>query len=279
MKTKKFFSDKQYGFRSNRNTTEAINSIIKFVKNSKNNKLHTAIVSLDIKGAFDHAWWPLILYRLKQANCPKNVYKLIQNYLNNRYARVETNSSQISIKIDRGCPQGSSSGLILWNILFNDLLKLNEKYDNNAMLQAFADDTILLVSDKNRENLCHTTNKLIEQICVWCTENKLKINPNKSSFIVVGKNTPLKRKISLNIDQNKISQSSKLKYLGLIIDDKISWTEHIQYIYNKVIISVNLINSIIGKDWGFKSETIKILYNCLLELQFFMLQKSGDQLF
>jgi hypothetical protein len=57
---------------------------------------HIAIlVSLDVKGAFDAAWWSSILKTLKELNCPKNVYNLAKSYFNERTATLSTNT---------GCP-------------------------------------------------------------------------------------------------------------------------------------------------------------------------------
>lgn len=68
---KYFFNENQYGFSKGKNTTMAIKRVMDFIRRAKLNEQHTAVVSVDFKGAFDHAWRPAILHVLKLQNCPK----------------------------------------------------------------------------------------------------------------------------------------------------------------------------------------------------------------
>jgi hypothetical protein len=68
------------------------------------------VIILDIKGAFDHCWWPQILKQLKEKNCPKNLYNLIKGYLSERYALIKLGNILITKKLNKGCPQGSALG-------------------------------------------------------------------------------------------------------------------------------------------------------------------------
>jgi hypothetical protein len=67
------------------------------------------IASLDIQGAFVSAWWPTILKGLRDAECPRNLYYLTQDYLKERKATITINIS-MEKKITKGCPQGSCCG-------------------------------------------------------------------------------------------------------------------------------------------------------------------------
>jgi hypothetical protein len=81
---------------------------------------HIAIlVSLDVKCAFDAAWWPSIMNTLKEFNCPKNVYNLAESYFSRRMAILSTNSIQIEKEVSKGFPQGSCCGAGFWNIQYN----------------------------------------------------------------------------------------------------------------------------------------------------------------
>jgi hypothetical protein len=60
--------------------------------------------SLDVKGAFDAAWWPAILNGLRDAKCPRNLYQLTQDYLRERRAAISINSSKTEKNVTKGCP-------------------------------------------------------------------------------------------------------------------------------------------------------------------------------
>jgi citrate lyase alpha subunit len=80
------FNDNQYGFNPQTGTTDAVMGVKKFIEESLRLKHCTVMVSLDVKGASDAAWWPSILQKLRELKCPKNLYDLSVSYFSNRKA-------------------------------------------------------------------------------------------------------------------------------------------------------------------------------------------------
>jgi len=79
--------------------------------------------SLDVQEAFDAAWWPAILQRLREAKCPRKLYSMVQDYPKAKEAFIAINSYNMRKNI-KGCVQGSCRP-ILWNIQYDTVLKLN----------------------------------------------------------------------------------------------------------------------------------------------------------
>ena len=100
-------------------------------------------MSLDVRGAFDTAWWPRILKELRACGCPQKLYELTKSYFSQRTATLSTNSFQLEKEISRGCPQGSYCGPGFWNIQYNSLLNL--KFMTRTKVVAFADDLIVAI--------------------------------------------------------------------------------------------------------------------------------------
>jgi len=100
------------------------------------------MVSLDVKGAFDAAWWPSILKKLRELKRPKNFYNLSASYFSNRKATLSINNYKTKKEVQRGCPQGSCCGPEFWNIIYNSLLNL--KFNSRTKVIAFAVDLIVL---------------------------------------------------------------------------------------------------------------------------------------
>jgi len=69
-------SKNQYGFTPQTSTVDAVMAMKDFVQDSLNDGQYIALISLDVKGAFDAAWWPSILTSLKILKCPRNLYNL-----------------------------------------------------------------------------------------------------------------------------------------------------------------------------------------------------------
>lgn len=72
-------------------------------------------------------------------------------------------------------------------------------------------------------------NQILEKAIQWANKNKLEINYNKSSCLLIGKKGSVKIKLAINFNNNQSVE--QIKYLGIIIDYKINWTPHIDYIY------------------------------------------------
>ena len=113
----------QFGFTPKKSTIDAVQAAKEYLEGTSEGHI-TIIVSLDVKGAFDAAWWPSILKALREFQCPKNLYNLAKSYFSERAATVSTNSKQIAREVTKGSPQGSYCGPGFWNIQFNSLLNL-----------------------------------------------------------------------------------------------------------------------------------------------------------
>jgi hypothetical protein len=127
----------QFGSPPQKSTTDATNAVKQFIEPELERRRVVIMTSLDIKGAFDTAW-PAILKGLREAGCPRNLYKLTQGYFNNRRAVMVLNSKKIEKNISKGCPQGSCCRPGYWTILYSSLL--NIKYTHHTKAIAFADD-------------------------------------------------------------------------------------------------------------------------------------------
>jgi len=116
-------TDRLFAF-TPQSVTNAAMEAKKFIQPVLENRGLVIMTSLDVKGAFDAAWWPSILQALKDLGCPRNLYNLIKGFFSQRTAVMFTNSVSIKRRITKGCPQGSCCRPGFWNLLYNILLKL-----------------------------------------------------------------------------------------------------------------------------------------------------------
>ena len=131
-------------------------TVKEFVEEGLRQGLITIVVSRDVKGAFDAAWWPSVLKTLKYFNCPRNLYYLTNSYFSQRTAVMSTNSLQVEKEVNKGCPEGSCCGPGLWNIQYNSLLNLDFKKQTKAI--TFADDLLIVVKAESIGEAEHITN-------------------------------------------------------------------------------------------------------------------------
>ena len=84
-------NENQFGFRPQISTIDAAMVVKEFVQNSLAAGDVIALVSLDVQGAFDAAWWPAILKEMRDCGSPNNIYKLTKSYFTNCTAILAKN--------------------------------------------------------------------------------------------------------------------------------------------------------------------------------------------
>ncbi|UYV82600.1 hypothetical protein LAZ67_22000078 [Cordylochernes scorpioides] len=130
-------SPKQHGFIKSKSTITALNNIIDIIMEHKTKEL-TALVTIDIAGAFDNAWWPAILKIIDEDNLPESLIRTIQSYFKSRKTKFTYENLTINKQITKGCPQGGPLSPLLWIILLNDLL-IKYQVPNSEVNQYFDD--------------------------------------------------------------------------------------------------------------------------------------------
>jgi hypothetical protein len=140
LEAKGLLSDRQFGFRKGRGTTEAIGKAAAGIKRAREEGKHAVLVALDIRNAFNSAWYPKRSQLLARSGCPGNLGQAISDFLRDRSVA----SDGATVKTERGCPQGSCLGPILWLLVmeewFQEVDRLVAPEDVTVEIQAFADD-------------------------------------------------------------------------------------------------------------------------------------------
>ncbi|GBO24251.1 hypothetical protein AVEN_128479-1 [Araneus ventricosus] len=97
----------QYGFRTNRSTEEAILDLLDKMNSAKNSNQHALMISLDIKGAFDHLQYISIKNSLDNLKYHSNTLETLIYILSNRKVAINTSQGPATWNQQQGCPQGS----------------------------------------------------------------------------------------------------------------------------------------------------------------------------
>ena len=128
-------------------------------------------------------------------------------------------------------PQGSILGPLLFLIYMNDISRCSEIIS----IILFADDTNLFLCHKNLDTLEKTMNHELRKIASWLSANKLSLNIKKTHFIIFkSRGKKPNQNISVKINGQPIEQVKNTKFLGLHIDDELTWKYHIDQVVNKI---------------------------------------------
>ena len=152
------------------------------------------------------------------------------SYLSNRNQKVLING-EASQRLPNTCgvPQGSILGPLLFLIYINDMHMAVEF----STIHHFADDTNILYSCKSLKGLRKRVNADLAYLHDWLCANRLSLNAGKSEFIAfrpAHHNTWL----TLKLHQSKLFESQNIRYLGLILDNKLDWKAHITELSKKL---------------------------------------------
>ena len=148
-------------------------------------------------------------------------------YLKDRKLCVQINNKQSEFDtIISGVPQGSILGPILFNIFFNDFFFFIPK----ASVHNFADDNTLCSFAKTLRGLVTILQSECETTINWIRNSKMIVNPDKVHIILLDKGSYDNTNIEVEIGDEKISSTSSVKLLGVKIDDKLNFNEHINEI-------------------------------------------------
>jgi len=184
---------------------------------------------------------------------------LTKSYLSKRRATLQTNNIKIEAEITRGCPQGSCCGPGLWNIFYNSLLNLN--FTHRTKTIAFADDLILATRGKTDIEAENISNSELTKISAWATANKIRFNEKKSNTMLLSRRKRKERKdLELYLNFHPLTQVTSLKYLGIIIDSKLTFREHINYINEKCSKIIFALSRSAKINWGLSHNALKSIY-------------------
>jgi hypothetical protein len=216
-------TDKQFGFRKNVSTEMALSSIYENFINNFENDLITCAVFLDISKAFDSVDHTILLEKLEKYGVRGLPHKLLRSYLSDRcqYTVIDGQKSSL-LPIRCGVPQGSVLGPFLFTVFINDLPNTT-----NMDATLFADDACFSIGHSQPDVMERVVNRELVGISEWFVENKLSLNTEKTNFMLIHRKTQ-PADVTLLLNGTQLKKNDQIRYLGVTIDEKLTWKAHIR---------------------------------------------------
>ena len=248
----------QFGFRNNHSTYMALVILLENLHNALDKGECAIGIFLDFQKAFDTVNHGILLDKLSHYGIRGPAYDWFSSYLNERYQFVVYNGCESEHKfIQCGVPQGSILGPWLFLIYINDLPSVS----NLFMPILFADDTNLFCTGRNIDSLVNEINDEMSKVYSWVKANKLSLNIDKTNFMLFTPKCFPRTMGNFLIDGHPITEVKETKFLGVIIDNNLKWSAHIQYTSRKISKGIGVM---VKARKVFEQNTLLSLYNSLI---------------
>lgn len=236
--------DEQFGFRPEHSTTLQLVRLAETITRGFHRGQVTGLIALDIQKAFDKVWHEGLVYKLHHVlKIPLPFVKLIQAFITRRKFVVRINQELSSFReIEAGVPQGSPLSPILYNLYTSDIPK-----SRGTRLALYADDTGILATGKNPTRVRAALQLHLNAINTWLQKWKIKINPNKTQATIFSRQRSRRPPEPIVLEGTRIPWGDTLKYLGVLLDKKLTWGPHLTSTIQKCNQAFGALYPLIGK--------------------------------
>ena len=253
----------QSGFRKRHSTMDHLIRLETDIRKGFKHKKFTTAVFLDISRAYDMVFKPALIYKLHKLGFKGHLAYYLKGFLSgSRRFQVRCRSMfSATNDLQNGLPQGSCISPILFNIMINDLF---DNISPSISYSLFADDSAIWCSDYDPKHSIPRLQVALNQIHKWSEENGFIFSAPKSVAVIFTKNNIPQQCQPLRLSHNVIPYQSSFKFLGVILDRRLSMREHIKYVKTKCSRRLNLFRCISGTDFGADRKTLLHLYKSLI---------------
>ena len=229
LNSKNLIFEFQSGFRHGFSTDTCLIYLNDYIRKQLDLGLLTGMALLDVQKAFDGVNHDILCTKMDSIGINSDWFR---SYLSNRHQLVSVNGTfSNECKVTCGVPQGSLLGPLLFLIYCNDL-----ELAVNCKLMLYADDSVLIVSDKDPNIISERLGNEMQNCLEWMVDNKLSMHPGKTELILFGTKQKLNKidDFHVQFQGHTIKSQKSVKYLGAHIDNDLGGELMVENIVKKV---------------------------------------------
>ena len=238
--TNSLLHPKQSGFRPSHSTQDALLKTMDDWRIALHLGKSVGAVSLDLSKVFGSINHSLLLKKLQTYGVEGNEHRWFSNYLNGRKQRVKLEDCCSEwANVLRGVPQGSIFGPLLFLLYENDLPDVVTKCTMNM----YADDVAIYFASKDVNEVADSLNEDLAHIATWIDTNRLKMNIGKTQLMTLGGHSFKSKwqQVDVQLQGTTIPETESVRYLGLTIDQDLSWKTHVSNVRKKAFAAIGCI--------------------------------------
>ena len=257
----------QHGFTKSRSTDSAITVTLSYLEYPLTRKEYAVMCLLDFEGAYDSLQNTSMERALRESGADENIISWYNDFFYFRKSLVEIKGVSKTVYHTQGAPQGGCGSPLLWNLVLNELIKLIKSMPT-VRIVTYADDVAILTWGGDVTDCIQRAQTAVDAIMLWAAQHLLTLSPSKSEAKIFHRG---KKYYSLIETAPKIVVAGKpleweygaVRYLGVWLDHKLSWNEHIKIKCDKVRGLMHKISGATGEDWGLRPYLGKYFWEAL----------------
>ncbi|CAB0000004.1 unnamed protein product [Nesidiocoris tenuis] len=239
-------------------TIDQVHRIVNIIEEALEKKNVCSGIFLDVAQAFDKVWHEGLNHKLKKM-LPYQYVELLESYLSRRYFCIKQEDAYSEPRtINAGVPQGSVIGPLLYLLYTCDLPETEEN-----TTATFADDTAILAVGESNEESTQKLNRAISRISSWTAKWRIRLNEAKSVHIDFTNRSIVYTPTFIN--GVAIPYVNEAKYLGMTLDAKLRWKEHVKKKKTELVLKLRKMYWLIGRQSTMTIGNKLLLYNQVLK--------------
>ena len=255
----------QAGFRKGRSCMEQVLRLVEHVKKGLTAKRSTIATFFDIKRAFDTVWHGKLLDKLSQLGISGHMYQFVKAFLDDRRMAVKVGAAVSETHtLDMGVPQGSVIAPTLFIVMLHDLEDTIRRQGINTSL--FADDLAIWTCVSGKKCNHHFVRKQlglyqdsIDSVQRYMERNGFELSTEKTILMVFSRTKEIRDGVTIKIRGEVIRPSHDAKFLGVTLNDKLSWSSHIKNLTTKAMRGVNLVKLLTRETWTTPKSLVNLI--------------------
>ena len=251
----------QAGFRRGKSTVDQVILLTQDIKDTFQHGEKAGVVLLDLTAAYDTVWLRGLHLKLLQTILDQHMVGFIMEMLSNRSFTLHTSDGQHSRlrRLKNGVHQGSVLAPMLFNIYIHDITDIQSKK------YGYADDLAIMLSHSSWETIESglTADMGIRSTYLKNWHLKLSVAKTMSSAFHLN-NREASHELNIKVNNNRLQFQGTPTYLGVKLDHKLTFRQHLENLSAKTMSRVALIHRLAGTTWGASTKTLCISTQALV---------------
>ena len=254
----------QSAFRKRKSTVDHLIRIESEVREGFIYHSSTLAVFLDIKSAYNMVSPTVLLMKMYRMGFRGHLMHFVQAYLFNRTFQVRCGVLSDRWQQEYGLVQGGVISPLLFNIMINDVF---DDLSPGISKAIYADDCAIWAQGRDIPNLFATIQRALNRLQEWSDNNGLTFSAIKSKALLFRRGVRRVQMVnlpSLVIGNENIPLVEQVKYLGVLLDTKLNFISHVEYIKSRAVKRMSILKCVAGKNFGADRVILLGMYKSLI---------------